>query len=38
LNSWQESRASDPAAVANFNKRRALTDGAMPYATRLVTI
>jgi hypothetical protein len=38
LNSWQESRASDPAAVANFKKRRALTDGAMPYATRLLTI
>jgi hypothetical protein len=37
LESWQTSRAPDPAAVENFKRRRALTDGTVALATRLST-
>ena len=36
LESWQTSRAPDPAATENFRRRRALTDGTMALATRLI--
>ena len=36
LESWQTSRAPDPAAVRNFKRRRALTDGTVALATRLI--
>ena len=36
LESWQTSRAPDPAAVENFRRRRALTDGTVALATRLI--
>jgi len=37
LDSWQTSRRPSPAATANFQRRRALTDGTLALATRLVT-
>ena len=37
LESWQTSRAPDPAAVENFKRRRALTRGTLALATRLIT-
>jgi hypothetical protein len=37
LESWQTSRAPDPAAVENFKRRRALTSGTLALATRLIT-
>ena len=36
LESWQTSRAPDPAAVENFRRRRALTNGTVALATRLI--
>lgn len=36
LESWQTSRAPDPAALENFKRRRALTNGTMALATRLI--
>lgn len=36
LDSWQKSRRSAPEAAENFRRRRALTRGAIAYATRLV--
>ena len=35
LNSWERSRNPDPKTTENFNRRRALTQSATPYATRL---
>ncbi len=37
LESWQTSRAPDPAAVENFRRRRELTEGTLALATRLIT-
>lgn len=37
LDSWQISRRPAPAATANFQRRRELTDGTLALATRLVT-
>jgi hypothetical protein len=37
LDSWQTSRHPSPEATANFQRRRALTDGTLALATRLVT-
>ena len=37
LESWQTSRAPDPAARENFLRRRALTNGTLALATRLIT-
>ena len=37
FSSWQESRKSPPAAGEKFQQRRRLTEGAVPYATRLIT-
>ncbi len=36
LESWQNSRGSSPEAVSNFRRRRALTQGTIAFATRLV--
>ncbi len=36
LESWQTSRAPDPAALENFRRRRALTRGTVALATRLI--
>ena len=33
--SWQASRAPHPDALANFQRRAALTGGTVAYATRL---
>ena len=37
LESWQTSRAPDPAATENFKRRRALTEGTLALATRLIS-
>ncbi len=37
LESWQTSRRPAPEAMANFQRRRELTDGTVALATRLVT-